>query len=98
MKAEWIDFEPTLRDKILSKARYGEITPQQAEAEAAANGLPPLEQKPPLPAFDPLNESHWSLVMAIAWIVWRDIDAVRDQNAEFRKRCTRWVWQRWKAP
>jgi hypothetical protein len=47
-----------LRDKLLTEARYGKITPQQAEAQAKAAGLPPFETQPDLAAFDPMAESR----------------------------------------
>ncbi|MCP4183441.1 MAG: hypothetical protein GY761_08995 [Hyphomicrobiales bacterium] len=39
--------------------------------------------------FDPMLEIAWSLPMTIAWIVWRDIDEVRNQWNEYRSRKNR---------
>src|SRR5215211_5848840 len=89
----WIDFEPSRSDEILYLARQEEITPQEAEAMAAAEGLPPFEQQPELPAFDPMEESRWSIVMAVAWIAWRDIDLVRENCPGFRSKSTHWIFR-----
>jgi hypothetical protein len=43
-----------LRDELISKARVGEVTPEQAEAEAKAAGLPPFESQPGRAEFDPM--------------------------------------------
>jgi hypothetical protein len=67
---------------LISKVQHGELTPQQAEAEAAANSLPPFEKTPDLTDYDPLTESRWTLVMAVAWIAWRDIRRVQESGAE----------------
>ena len=88
----------SLRDRLITQARYGEITPQQAEAEAAANGLDPFERTPHLPQFDPRLESRWSIVMALAWIAWRDFESVRAQVPEFRATCTYWIFREWNEP
>jgi hypothetical protein len=98
MGAEWIEFKPSLRDELISRAQVGEITPEQAEAEAAATGLPPFATTPALPAFDPLRDNRWSIAMGLAWIAWADMGLVRDQNAEFRSQCMRWVPRRWNRP
>ena len=98
MGAEWIEFKPSLRDELISRAQVGEINPEQAEAEAAANGLPPFATTPPFPAFDPQRDSRWSIAMGLAWIAWADMGLVRDQNAEFRSQRMRWVPRRWNWP
>jgi hypothetical protein len=87
-----------LSDKLITQARYGEITPKQAEAEAAANGLEPFERTPDLPQFDPKLESRWSIVMALAWIAWRDFESVRNQIPEFRAEATYWIFREWNEP
>jgi hypothetical protein len=66
MGAERTDYKPSRRDELISLARYGKITPAEAEAIAAAEGLPPFEQQPELPAFDPMIEPRWSIVMAVS--------------------------------
>ena len=91
------DTEPDLlRDRLLMQAERGEITGEQAEEAAAAHGLEPFERKPELPRFDPKLKSHWSIVMAVAWIAWRDFGLVREQDPEFCSACFHWIYHKWK--
>ena len=86
------DIEPDLlRERLLVLAEHGEITGKQAEATAAAHGLEPFERKPELPQFDPKLKSHWSIMMVVAWIAWRDFELVRKQDPEFCSACLHWV-------
>jgi hypothetical protein len=88
------DIEPDLlRERLLMLAEHGEITGKQAEATAAAHGLEPFERKPELPRFDPKLKSHWSIVMAVAWIAWRDFGLVREQDPEFCSECFHWIYR-----
>ena len=92
------DIEPDLlRDRLLMQAERGEITGMQAEEAAAAHGLEPFERKPELPRFDPKLKSHWSIVMAVAWIAWRDFELVREQDPEFCSACFHWIYRKWKV-
>ncbi len=87
-----------LRNKILTEACYGRINPKQAEARAAAAGLERFEQSPGFSAFDPMKQSRWPTVMAVAWIAWRDRRLVMEQGAEFRSRSTHWIFRKWNEP
>ena len=78
-----------LRDELITKAGQSEISAEQAEAEAKAAGLPPLASEPHPSKYDPMAQTRWSLLQAVAWIAWRDLGLVREQNSEFRSRCTR---------
>jgi hypothetical protein len=80
-----------LRDRLLMQAERGEITGKQAEEAAAARGLEPFERRPELPRFDPKLNSHWSIVMAVAWIARRDFEMVREQDPEFCSECFHWI-------
>lgn len=88
----------SLRDDLISRARYGEITPEQAEAEALANGLEPFACKPALPAFDPMHETRWTITMAIAWIAWRDLELVRENYPGIRSEWWYWIFREWNEP
>jgi hypothetical protein len=93
------DTEPDLlRDRLLMQAERGEITGKQAEEIAAAHGLEPFETKPQLPRFDPKLKSHWWIVMAVAWIAWRDFGLVREQDPDFCSACFHWIYRKWKDP
>ena len=87
-----------LRDELISKAREGTISSDEAEAEAKAAGLSPLASEPDFEEFDPMEESRWSLIKAIAWIAWRDPRLVMRQGTEFRRRSTHWVPYCWRQP
>jgi hypothetical protein len=92
MADEHDDIEPDLlRERLLVLAEHGEITGKQAEATAAAHGLEPFERKPELPRFDPKLKSHWSIMMVVVWIAWRDFELVRKQDPEFCSACFHWV-------
>jgi hypothetical protein len=92
MADELHDIEPDLlRERLLALAEHGEITGKQAEEIAAAHGLEPFATKPELPRFDPKLKSHWSILMVVAWIAWRDFDLVREQDPEFCSECFHWV-------
>lgn len=85
------------RNEILRHVENGELTPDEAEVLAAEEGLGPFTRIPPTEQFDPTSIDSWTLPMAIAWIAWRSIDAVRDQwpayCAEFRE----WNVRRWRV-
>jgi hypothetical protein len=89
------DTDPdVLRDRLLMQAERGELTKEQVEAAAAAHGLEPFERKPELPRFDPKVKSHWSIVMSVAWIAWRDFELVREQDPEFCSACLHWIYRK----
>jgi len=72
-------------------AEHGEITGMQAEATAAAHGLEPLEGSLNSLASIPKSSRHWSIMMVVAWIAWRDFELVREQDPEFCSACFHWV-------
>ncbi len=89
---------PHERDRLISLVQYGKVTPQDAEAEASARGWLPFETTPPAGDFNPMAAIHWPIVMAVAWIAWRDVELTREQCAEFRAQCTHWKFQKWRQP
>jgi hypothetical protein len=95
---QWTDFEPSQRDILIHRARIGEITPDEAETEAARQGVGPLATKPNPVDFDPSRMPDWSLPMALAWIAWRTIDAVREHCAEYREEYLLWFPGSWNVP
>jgi hypothetical protein len=45
--------------------------------------------RPPPEKYDPDTRSHWSITMTVAWIIRRDIDAVRNERDDYRNECAR---------
>jgi hypothetical protein len=42
-----------------------------------------------------MQESRWTIVMAVAWIAWRNLQLVRENCPEFRSECTHWIFRDW---
>lgn len=87
-----------LADELISRARIGEITPDEAEQLAKAAGISPLAATPPPTEYDPLKEGRWTLIQAIAWVAWRDVALVREQSPDYRAECSYWVFRSWNQP
>src|SRR5262245_22120899 len=85
------------RDSMIDKVRYGELTPDQAEAEAARLGIGKLAAKPDVSKFDPMKEPWWTLPMAVAWIAWRSPSAVREWWDPYRSECWNWHFKEWRV-
>ena len=85
------------RDAILDRAKRGEITGEEADAEAEKLGPAPLSKRPgrfstrPDPREVPAGVmAHWTLTMALVWILYRDLNKVREWDAEYCAECWRW--------
>ena len=50
--------------------------------------------RPPPEKYDPDKRSHWSITMTLAWIIWREIDAVRNEWDDYRNECADWIFRR----
>jgi hypothetical protein len=88
--------EPT-RDDLITMVQRGEMTPDDAEAEAKRLGLDPLAAEPDPNDYDPMREPFWTLPMAVAWIAYRTQDAVRNWWNEYRKECWDWHFREWRV-
>jgi hypothetical protein len=82
---------------LIEKVRRGEIKPTEADSEAKRLGFGTLAREPDPANFDPMQEPHWSLPMAVAWIAYRSIDAVRNWWDEYRKECWDWHFREWRV-
>src|SRR4051812_29005411 len=91
-------WEPSPRDVLIDRVRRGELTPQQAEDEAARKGFGPIASKPDPINFDPAKMPWWTLPMALAWIAWRSLELVRDSCAEYRENWLEWFPGSWNVP
>jgi hypothetical protein len=86
------------RDILIDQVRRGQITPEEAEAEAAKQGFGPIATAPDPLDFDPEQLSWWSLPMALAWIAWRNTKSVREHCAEYRENRLHWMPGSWNVP
>jgi hypothetical protein len=86
-----------LREELFERARFGRITGEQADAEAERLGLGSLSRRPDATAFDPGREDYWTLPMAVAWIAYRNNDAVCEAWDKYCAECWHWVWQKWRV-
>src|SRR5262245_52017627 len=84
------------RDLILEKVRRGEMTPEQAEAEAQRLGLRKFAGCPPKAQFNPMTETWWTFAMVVAWIAWRSDDGVRRAWDAYCRRCLDWHFREWR--
>jgi hypothetical protein len=78
------------RDDLIDDVQNGRMSPEAAEEEAARRGLPPLARVPDPASYNPMGETWWTLVMAIAWIVWRSPRKVCEFWDRYRHEC--WDW------
>ena len=85
------------REKLFDRAKVGEITGDQADAEAIRLGLGSLSTRPGPEAFRPEAITNWTIPMALAWIVYLDLDKVRDWHAPYRAECWRWIHRQWRV-
>ncbi|UDL87216.1 hypothetical protein LGH82_18635 [Mesorhizobium sp. PAMC28654] len=85
------------RDQLFERAQYGEITGDEADAEAVSLGLGSLSHTPAHEEYRPEAESRWTITMAVAWISYLDLDEVRNWWEPYLKACTHWIWRRWRV-
>jgi hypothetical protein len=81
----------TSRSSIYARFRLGEITQEEAEAEAQAAGIGTLECHPNPADFDPMAEPRWTLPMTLAWIIYRSVDSVRALMDSFQAATRIWL-------
>ena len=84
-----------IRDRLIGRAKYGEITGEEADRQAVEAGLEPLTALPDPTDFDPDKEAYWTLTMAVSWIAYRTSDAVREAWDKYCAECWHWIWRRW---
>ena len=59
--------------------------PPTSKEEAAARCV-----RPPPEEYDPDELLYWSITMTLAWIIRRDLDAVRNERDDYRSECADW--------
>lgn len=80
-------------DELINALHNGEITPEEAENVARLDGLGPLRPSAAPDEHQPDKEAYWTLPMAIAWIVWRTLDRVRQQYDPYRSASPFWFYR-----
>ncbi|MEP9386778.1 hypothetical protein [Mesorhizobium sp. KR9-304] len=86
-----------LKDELFRRAKYGEITGEEADVHAIRLGLDSLSDKPGPDRHRPELLAYWTLPMAVAWIAYLDLDEVREWSLPYRSECFDWRWQRWRV-
>jgi hypothetical protein len=89
-KAESATMQDRGRDDLIDDVQNGRMSPEAAEEEAARLGLPPLASAPDPASYNPMVETWWTLVMAIAWIAWRSPRKVCEFWDTYRRES--WDW------
>jgi hypothetical protein len=82
---------PDPRDAILDRFEAGEITKEEADAEARAVGFSSMERRPDFVGLDCFELPRWTMPQLMAWVIDRTSEAVLTLSEEFRMQ-TR-VWQ-----
>lgn len=91
-----LDYVPDQRDELIERARQGE-NPESLEAEAARLGIGPLERRPPVDDAE-LIAKPWTVFMALAWIMRRDLSSVIWWDNDYRTQCTLWKHTEFRLP
>lgn len=78
-----MDLKALTRQDVVALVLRGDWTPKRAEAWAKRQGLAPFAGSPDPNSYTPECEAHWTLFMALAWIVHRDMGKVREVWPEF---------------
>jgi hypothetical protein len=78
------------RKDVIAFVLEGDWTPKRAEAWANQQGLAPFEGPPSSADFAPEHEEYWTLLMALTWIVYREMSKVREVWPRFIKTCKYW--------
>jgi hypothetical protein len=83
------DSESDRRNAVLRRVALGELSPEEAETEFYDLG--PLAIEPETIDLDPRQDSEWSLLMTLVWIIERDETAVRAVWTKARLEANHWV-------
>ncbi|MEP7452829.1 hypothetical protein [Phyllobacterium sp. SB3] len=82
-----------IRKDILKQLERGDITVQVAKQQAEYREAV-LEIIPDKSDFDPMKKRVWSLPMVVAWIIWRDVEKVREHFDDYRlQRHDNWTFK-----
>lgn len=79
------------REELLSEVEAGRLTPEAAENEATLAGLGALVPNVPVEDFDPATQKRWTLLMALVWVLARNLTAVRNSWNDYVTSQYRWT-------
>ena len=79
-----------VRRLLMDLISAGKIHPSEAEQEFSRLNRGVLNPEPDPTTFDPMREVHWTLVMALAWIMWRCVGDVRRHWDQYRAEKKSW--------
>ena len=75
---------------LVERVAEGSLSPEQAERHRKILELDALSYTPNPKDYDPRDYSEWTFTMALAWIVTRDYNEVREHWNQFRVRHAWW--------
>ncbi len=84
----WLRF--WFRNHLFDEIAHGNMLPIETEVRLAELGFEPLDKKPNVDDFHPEKEVYWSILMAAAWISWRDMKAVTRNWESYTQHCRFW--------
>ena len=86
-----VELRRQLREWLNAGGHLAGKSPAEVEQAIDRLGVAPLNQPVDASLFDPMSQSRWTLAMAIAWIMWRDKDKVRDCSNDYWTAHFDWV-------
>jgi hypothetical protein len=86
-----------LREDLLRRARLGELSGEEADAEAEKLGFGRLSGVSAPERFNPLKERNWTLPMAVVWIATRSLWDTQEWSHPYREICRDWHWGPWQT-
>jgi hypothetical protein len=81
---------PDPRDGILDRFEAGEISKEQADAEAIAAGFTSMEIRPDFTGVDCCELPRWTMPQLMAWVIYRSCNEVVELSEEYRMQSRTW--------
>lgn len=78
------------RCEIIELVRQGHLHARDAAKLAEHEGLSQFENVPDPSQFPIMDEVSWTIEMAVAWIIWRDLSKVVRYFSPYRQNVTHW--------
>jgi hypothetical protein len=84
------------RDDLIEEVKFGRMSPEEAEAEAARLGSGPLATSPDPQQYDPRAEPWWTLPMTVVWIARRRMRDVLENYDPYLLQSWHWIYREWR--